>query len=462
MSAEFATDTPGISASLPSRNPIWAVLGGSLAALPVALWLWGFTVDDALITVRVARHLARGLGPRFNPNGPVTDAVTPLGYAQLLSLFARGDALPTLAAAKALGLVAWLAAAGLLGALVARTGRRPRRFAPLLVVALNAPLAAWAVSGMETGLVTLLVTVGLLETPLAALALGLAAAWRPELVPFAVALTLTRSRRALRLFLLSAPLLLVAAARFAEFGRVVPLSFYAKPSDFEHGLRYALGAFAFTGLPWLLVGRPRAGRGLFVALAAHFAALVLCGGDWMTLYRLLVPVLPAAALAGAHLAEQGTRRALALRLCPALLSSLVLGYFLAPVARRVGADRAALIAQARPLFAHDTRIAALDVGWVGAASEAEVLDLAGVTDSQVAFFPGGHTSKQIPKQWLYARRPSAVVLLIPNDLDPEGWQYSNFSRAVEQRVAHALAEDYRVRGVLRSPEQTYLVIEPKP
>lgn len=453
MSADFATAPPGISASVPSTNPIWAVLVGVGAALPAALWLWGFTVDDALITVRVARHLAQGLGPRFNAHGPVTDAVTPLGYAQLLSLGARGDALSTLCFAKCLGLGAWLVAAGLLGLQIARSGKHGRRFTPLLLVALNAPLAAWAVSGMETGLVTLLVTLGLFEAPLAALALGMSAAWRPELIPFALVLGVGRSRRGLRLGLTLAPVLLVVALRLALFGRAVPLSFYAKPSDFEHGLRYALGAFAFTGLPWLLLGLPRTARVLFAAIAAHFAALVLCGGDWMTLYRLLVPVLPAVALAGAHLAEQDRPRWLALRSAPALLSSLVLAYFLGPSARRVGADRAELIAHARPLFARDTRIAALDVGWVGAASDAEIVDLAGVTDDQVAFFPGGHTSKQIPKQWLFARRPSAVVL---------AWRGGRFTRVVEQRIADALFDDYRQRGELRSLEQSYLVIEPKP
>jgi hypothetical protein len=256
--------------------------------------------------------------------------------------------------------------------------------------------------------------------------------------------------------------LLVVGVRYAQFARWVPLSFYAKPSDFEHGLRYALGGFAFCGLPWLLLGVPRAGRGLFVALAAHFAALVLCGGDWMAFYRLWVPVLPAAALAAAHLAERDAPHWVALRSAPALLSSLALGWFLGPAARHVTTDRAKLVAEGRAQLAHDARIASLDVGWVGAASDAEVLDLAGVTDPQVAFFPGGHTSKQIPKQWLLARRPSAIVLRIEGAPPEQGWQYSAFSRVVEARVARALTDDYQWRVTLISPEQTYLVIEPKP
>src|SRR3954469_25213304 len=90
----------------PTPSVARGLLGGltGLIAMAVAMaWLWGFTVDDALITCRVASHLARGLGYRFNANGPVVDAVTPLGFAYLLSPFAGMGPLGALAAAKWLG-----------------------------------------------------------------------------------------------------------------------------------------------------------------------------------------------------------------------------------------------------------------------------------------------------------------------------------------------------------------------
>ncbi len=262
MLADFAHVPGHHSHPNGSRNPIWAPLLGVLLALPASAWLWGYTVDDALITARVATHLAQGLGPRFNPHGPSADAVTPLGYAQLLSLFGHGDpggVLGTFAAAKWFGLLAWLAAAGLLARLIAGVGERALRFTPLAIVALSAPLAAWAVSGMETGFVTLLTTLGLFGGLGGALVLGVAAALRPELLPFAWVLVAgnaffsQRSSRPVAWSLLVGfvlvPTLLVALLRLVYFGRAVPLSFYAKPSDFAHGLRYALRAFAFTGLP---------------------------------------------------------------------------------------------------------------------------------------------------------------------------------------------------------------------
>ena len=86
-----------------------AMLGASMS------WLWGFTVDDALITCRVASHLARGVGYRFNAGGAVVDAVTPLGYANLLSAFAARGPEAALAAAKVLNAGAVLVASFCLG-----------------------------------------------------------------------------------------------------------------------------------------------------------------------------------------------------------------------------------------------------------------------------------------------------------------------------------------------------------
>ena len=51
---------------------LWAALGVLVAVGP-ALWMWGFTVDDALISVRYARHVAAGLGWRFDASGPSTE-----------------------------------------------------------------------------------------------------------------------------------------------------------------------------------------------------------------------------------------------------------------------------------------------------------------------------------------------------------------------------------------------------
>jgi hypothetical protein len=75
-----------------------------------------------------------------------------------------------------------------------------------------------------------------------------------------------------------------------------------------------------------------------------------------------------------------------------------------------------------------SRVATLDVGWVGAALPgAEIVDLAGVTDPEIAALPGGHTSKRVDAAMLLARRVVHVLLYRP----AEG---GGFGRVVEVRL----------------------------
>ena len=129
----------------------WAALA---AAVGVALF-WGFTVDDAWITARVAWRFASGLGYRFNETGPAVDAVTPLGWVFVLVPFAKHSPFPALQAARYLGAIAWILAAAWLGYSAKKCGKNPY-YAMVLLAA--APLGAWASAGMETGFVVALST----------------------------------------------------------------------------------------------------------------------------------------------------------------------------------------------------------------------------------------------------------------------------------------------------------------
>lgn len=420
----------------------WGGLGGMVAICLVMAWLWGFTVDDALITCRVASHLARGLGYRFNSAGPVVDAVTPLGFAYLLAPFARGGPLAALQAAKLLGAVCVATSVFFLGRRICLRASAAYGGALLGCLALTAPISAWAVAGMETGLVTALGVCALGQGTLADLAAALAAALRPELAPWCAGLRLgLRLQSGLPLpraikapALVVAAVVLVGAARTVFFGRAAPLAVFAKPSDLSHGARYALYAFVQSGLPLLCLapfslwrGAPVA-RAVTLAAILHFAAMALAGGDWMSLYRLASPVLPSFALAGAELWRVAPRWASWLRLACAASMSLYLAWMLGPTARGVGRDRARLIEAARAPLAGAKVVAALDVGWVGAVADFTVVDLAGVTDEAVAMLPGGHTSKRIDDALLRLRNVDALVLLAypPDD---------GFAREVERRVA---------------------------
>jgi hypothetical protein len=468
------------TAEMRASNAAKGALIGLFAAVPSLAAFRGFTVDDALVSARVAEHLAAGHGYRFNATGPMVDAVTPLGWANLLAAFGPASVLGMLERGRVLGTVAWLVAAAALGAL-GGAGRRERAVLAGALL-LSAPLGVWAGAGMETGLVTLFATLALLEVRLASLAAGAAAAWRPELLAWAWVLAAgsallvgtsarERSRELLlRVALALGPALAVACVRKTVFGSWAPLAVWAKPSDLAHGVFYAVGAFLGTGVPLFCVAPRAIGRAdgrtrlLLLALASHFVALVLAGGDWMVLYRLAVPVLPTAILAAARLARFSTPRALTLRGIVAAAVSLWFVLGVAWQGRRVLEHRLALIDAARPVFGGARSIACLDVGWVGAATEASLVDLAGITDPVIAHLAGGHTSKHIPNGLLENRAvDTAVLLLAPGRAPAPRWQDSVFNRNVETRLAEQPAfERFRLRGVLPlgGTEQVYIVVTP--
>jgi hypothetical protein len=348
------------------------------------------------------------------------------------------------------------------------------------VLGLSVPLAAWASSGMETGLVTLLAVLGLLPRTAGTAFAALAAGLRPELLPFVLVLAAGRAilaasspadrvrRLAVSLGLAVAPAVVVALVRVGWFGSATPLAMLAKPSDLAHGVRYALGGLVLTGAPLLLLapGAVRRADGwthvLLLAVAAHIAAVTLAGGDWMALYRLFVPVLPAALLAGARLAEHATLVPELVRLGAATLVSVSLAIYVGWPARQILEHRLELIRAARQPLAGARSVATLDVGWVGAATSATVVDLAGVTEPLVARLPGGHTSKRIPEGLFESRQVDAVVLLLaPGSGRVESLEGARFARAVEGHVAAfpLLATMRPVAELsLAGTEQRYLVL----
>lgn len=431
----------------------------ALAALPACLLLWGFSVDDAWISARVAENLAGGYGYRFNRQGPVTDAVTPLGWAPLLSLVAGSGVDATLLRARWLGALAWLCGAAVLGSLLSELGRTSRGLA-LGAVALSVPLGAWAVSGMETPWVTLLAVIALAPSRWAPLAAGVAALWRPELAPWALALAVgaelvhepsdrrARARGiAIAVALALAPSAFGAALRWAVFGTPVPLAAIAKPSDFSAGFGYVLGALCLSGPPWLLLGwgayrkLPPHARVWMVAFGVHCVAVVLAGGDWMSFFRLFVPVLPSVVAIGAVLQQHSTRAGALARVAPMLIVSGALWFYKAEDARSVIAAREELVESARPLLASSSVVAAVDIGWIGAATDATIVDLAGVTDPSIAPLPGGHTTKRVPSSLLVQRDVDTLVLLLADAAPLQiPWHTSQFYYGVDAMLAPAVQD----------------------
>lgn len=460
-------------ANLGRRHPsLGLALGcGICAALGVAA-LWGFTVDDALVTARVAWRLANGVGYRFNTSGPVVDAVTPLGWVYLLVPFARATPVGALNAAQYMGAAAWIVAATWLGTALGREGKKLDSSVLLL---LAAPLGAWASAGMETGVVLGLATIALGDAWFSLVAIGLVAALRPELVPFCTVLGTRHymgSIRHRRWSVLHVPTAAIAFActagiRYSVFGNAMPLAAVAKPSDLSHGLRYALSAVIFLGPLWMWLGpgwKRVDGKAKWLASAVfvHFAALVAVGGDWMPLWRLAIPAMPAMFwVANSLSAVRGTLWRWTGGLA-AMSFVAVVGWKVGIPARHVMQARRALISDASPLLRDARLVAGLDVGWLGVATSGDIMDLAGITDLRVALLPGGHTTKRIPNSWFDFQKPDALVLLsAPGETLAPIWWQTRFARGVENRTAKLdYWRDCGVRGQipLLHTQQFYVIV----
>ncbi|WP_394826724.1 hypothetical protein [Pendulispora albinea] len=474
------------------RDSKWAI-AGLLSALLPCLFMWGFTVDDALISVRYARHLAAGLGYRFNDGGAVTDGVTPLPWAFVLAPLAGApaSALDVLMRAKCMGLVAWSAVAVAFGVAVGRAPgmgasgmgapgmgapgvglahepgvgsrwARPAKWAKVAALVTNAvslPVAAHAVSGMETGLAMALAAGGALavgaRSYTCAVLAGCAAALRPEMAPWAAVLAFGAGwgsmarRRSMGRAVLHAAIALVpfascAAVRVAVFGRPAPLAVLAKPSDVTYGALYAAVALMVAASPVLVLSpralarAPRAARVVVAAAMVHVVAIVAVGGDWMPYARLFAPVAPSLAWAYVLALPHAHRIATALRAGVAIAAGAVNFVHAAPLGRAVMDDRRALVERARPYLDGVGSVAAVDIGWISAATEGRIVDLAGVTDPDIAVLPGGHTSKRVDPALLLSKNPDALLFYIRGAApDLSAWPNAPYGYLVEARLAHA-------------------------
>jgi len=456
------------------KRALLAASAAIIAVLPMAIWLWAFMVDDALISARYAANIASGAGYRFNPGGAITDGVTPLGWAPLLATFARSGTMAAFVAAKWLGLLSWLAGAAVLGLAIHRLDGAPLKWLALTLIATSAPLGAWSVAGMETGVVLGLAcgAVGarvLQRERLAMACAALVAWWRPETLPWAMVLALSPtpvpvewSRRWAKLGVVTAPALAAMLLRLVVFGHAMPLGAIAKPSTIGHGAAYALACAILCGAIAMVPLRrqPRWVVGLIAAVVAHFLSLVVVGGDWMPLSRLAVPVLPTLAIAAAAILSRAHAVVGCLRILLALAGQLFVVITVAPRAAAVGPSRISVIEQLHGPLAEARVAAALDIGWLGAATDASIVDLAGVTDPAIAVLPGGHTTKHVSHTLLQTRQVDTLVLLLAKGHEvAQPWTRSHFARGVEYRIAAmpAMAEDFEPVAVSEG-KLRYLVL----
>ncbi len=141
------------------RNSPWLIL-----LLAICIFVWhssssAFLQDDSYITYRYSRNIIRGLGPVFNPGERVEGYTNFLWMMLLASLGIIGIPFATIIPlSQIIGVLCGIGVMVLFFLIVRRHTRGPPVLASIVVflLAANGSFAYWFVSGMETGLFTLL------------------------------------------------------------------------------------------------------------------------------------------------------------------------------------------------------------------------------------------------------------------------------------------------------------------
>ncbi len=313
-SKSLAADVPAAATRLPAAA-LWIAIG---LFLLLALRVFVYTPDDTFITFRYARNLAEGYGPVFNRGAPFSDRTE--GYSCPLYMFLTALlwklplGLAPLLRAKLLGLSFALITLVVTQRLAKRLGMPvwAQALLPILLAA-HSSFVVTSVNGMETVLMTLLVTLGTYlflgegQAEAGGGKAGLASAWvfaasalnRPEGILFGLAaggLLLGGkwrrwSGRDARWFLAFVlPVAVFLLWRHWFYGLWLPNTYYAKQVALEEAIfdggRYLLHTF-FKGV---------SGQPILAALAVVWWALVIAGGISPRFQRppgLIVPLLAA-------------------------------------------------------------------------------------------------------------------------------------------------------------------------
>lgn len=312
-----------------------------------AWYYFPFLADDALISLRYAQRLLAGHGLTWTDGHPVE------GYSNLLWILAVAFlgffGADLVVAARVLGIVCMLSIMVLVAGWYLRRHDLRQAWFPvcvgLLFLSLNAPVAVWAIGGLETALHGALIAasvasmysvveLGRREQPparfpgaitQASLVLGLLCLTRPDGPLFAACAALTvliafrrfgtRPALAGSLQVLVFPVVFAASQlvfRLLYYGEMVPntalvkfrpsldravAGWYYLRGGFEDLLPFS--ALAVAGLFSLLLSSRTRARAWYPSLAvvAWSSYLLLVGGDFFPAYRHFVPLIVLTAFA---------------------------------------------------------------------------------------------------------------------------------------------------------------------
>jgi hypothetical protein len=339
-----------------------------------------FVSDDALISLRYARRLLDGYGLTWTDGRPVE------GYSNLLWTLAVAFVglfrVDLIVAARTLGFAGMAAIMGAVAAASLRAHPSSAVWVPLtlalLFLSASAPVAVWAIGGLEQPLHGALLAAAFasmyawLDTRsrntglMLSLSLGLLCLTRPDgpLFAGAAALAVVAARGFGWAGLIDVGKILAGsivltlgqvAFRWFYYGELVPNTALVKltPSGVHAaaGWRYLAGGvnaleplsgLAMAGLVAMLVDRHARGRGGFLAITAiaWSAYVVFIGGDIFPAYRHLIPLIVVFAFALADGLAVILERARGSRL--AMIVAVIAGIALSvPYVRAQSTDRQA-------------------------------------------------------------------------------------------------------------------------
>jgi len=497
-----------------SGRRVW--LGSAVFAVFAAALAWHarhylpFISDDALISLRYAQRLLSGDGLTW------TDGERVEGYSNLLWIL--WIALPGLfrvdliVAARVLGFLGMTIVMAAVTVTALRTHRGTAVWIPLLVALTflsgGAPIAVWAIGGLEQPLYGALLAVAIaavyaqLETSSRAativlsISLGLLCLTRPDgpLFAGAFALGLLAARgcrwRAIgeAAAVLAGPVFLSLAQlafRAAYYGELVPNTALVKftPSALHAaaGWRYLTGGIralqplsglAMAALAVMLIDRRSRGRaGILVLTALLWSAyVVLIGGDIFPAYRHLVPLMVVFAFALADGLALILGRLTAYRAAPAvaLVAAIAAGV---PYVRAQPRDRQAqramrerwewqgrdLALMLRAAFARQRPLMAVTAaGCLPYWSELPSLDMMGLNDYYIPRHPppnlgqGSLGHELGDGAYVLERRPDLIVFNVGTEP-----AYRSGEQLAAMPEFHRRYVAVRVRPA--GSEETYLV-----
>lgn len=426
-----------------------------------------FTIDDAYISYRYARNLARGMGLVYNA-GERIEGYTNFLWTVLLAGAIRVGIDPDVFA-KVMGGLSAFGALGITYALSARL--KPFHTLPCVATWLLAStivFTGYAVFGLETIFFVFLLLTGtylffretdapagadappekgaLLRTfPFSGLVFALAGLTRPEAPMFIGILMLFLGRRffarqnLLRGALFAAPIAAHLLWRRSYYGEWVPNTLAAKTGNLSNQVKAGWGYFqgyaehagpvlylAIFGVALAFVARRRDVLALATVAAAVVGYVILVGGDWMPRYRFVGTFEPFAFLlvdlAARDIADRKSRVA---RLALA-------GFALATIVHRTGA-----LKEARATFTWEERfwtsaaggiskwlventkpgeLVVGDIGYIGYATDYPILDALGLIDPVISKLPGGYTHKVGPgfADHIFTKAPAYILIIAAN------------------------------------------------